>query len=129
MGGERSEAADPSFWPDVAPGPQAMTAGRIAQALRHPRAARAFGGAVQDLRAADATVLLLPADGGAHLELGYAVARGQKTVVLLEPHGADPVLPYKLAGLVTDDFDAVESYLFGARTSSPPSPSGRGGDA
>lgn len=52
------------------------------------------------LRTADATVLVLPCGRSAHLELGFAVANGQKTVVLLDDPLSEPEIMYLAASNV-----------------------------
>lgn len=49
------------------------------------------------LRASDATVLVLPCGRSAHLELGYAVASGQKTIVYLDTPLSEPEIMYLAA--------------------------------
>lgn len=52
------------------------------------------------IRNADATVLVLPCGRSAHLELGFAVANGQKTVVLLDDPLSEPEIMYLAASHV-----------------------------
>lgn len=66
------------------------------EALVHPVASATFREDVSDLSSADMTVLVLPSGKSAHLELGYAVASGQKTYVLLDEPVGEPELMYLL---------------------------------
>ena len=52
------------------------------KALDHPVAAAGFKLDMDALKACDACVLVLPCGRSAHLELGYAVGAGKKTIVL-----------------------------------------------
>lgn len=62
--------------------------------LTHPIAKAAFEKDMGALRAAEATVLVLPCGRSAHLELGWATGAGQKTVVLLDNPMSEPELMY-----------------------------------
>jgi hypothetical protein len=46
------------------------------------------------LQAADATVLVLPCGRSAHLELGWAVGAGKRTIILLDDPLSEPELMY-----------------------------------
>jgi hypothetical protein len=50
-----------------------------------PRTLEAFGLDMGALTRADATILILPCNRSAHLELGYARGAGQRTAVMLDP--------------------------------------------
>src|SRR3990167_4994167 len=62
--------------------------------LTHPIAKAAFSKDMNALRRADVTVLVLPCGRSAHLELGWAVGAGQRTVVLLDNPLSEPELMY-----------------------------------
>ena len=68
------------------------------EVLTHPVAKAAFAKDMTALKDADATVLVLPCGRSAHLELGYAVGAGQRTVVLLD----DPISEPELMHLMCD---------------------------
>lgn len=55
------------------------------EALVNPRTVEAFDLDMDALMKADTTILILPCNRSAHLELGYAVGAGQETAVLLDP--------------------------------------------
>ncbi len=63
------------------------------------------------LRAADATVLVLPCGRSAHLELGYAVGAGQGTIALLDDPMSEPELMVLMCGRVCVTVDEVVSAL------------------
>ncbi len=64
------------------------------------------------LRGAACTVLVLPAERSAHLELGYATGAGQHTVVYLPPGAVldEPDLMYRMCDyLISDKEELVET--------------------
>ena len=67
---------------------------RFRAGLAHPVAQRGFRLDMSALTSADATVLVLPCGRSAHLELGYAVGAGQRTIVLLDTPMSEPELMY-----------------------------------
>jgi hypothetical protein len=60
----------------------------------------------------DTCVLLLPCGNSAHLEAGYAVGQGKKTIIVTDvyPH-VIPELMYKFATKVVVDFTEALGYL------------------
>lgn len=67
---------------------------RFRAGLAHPIAQHGFRLDMSALTGADATVLVLPCGRSAHLELGYAVGAGQRTIVLLDTPMSEPELMY-----------------------------------
>lgn len=67
---------------------------RFRAGLAHPVAQHGFRLDMSALTSADATVLVLPCGRSAHLELGYAVGAGQRTIVLLDTPISEPELMY-----------------------------------
>jgi hypothetical protein len=63
------------------------------------------------LRRADVTVLVLPCGRSAHLELGYAVGAGQRTVVLLDNPLSEPELMYLMNTKICMNLDEVIEAL------------------
>jgi hypothetical protein len=58
---------------------------------------------------ADICVLVLPCGRSAHLEAGYAIGRGKKTLFFLHPDKFEPELMYRLGdGCVTNIQDLVK---------------------
>lgn len=96
-------------WMDVglATGNDVADPDEYLDALSHPRAVEGFASDKAAMEAADTFVLVLPCGRSAHLELGWAIGAGKRTVILLD----DPVTPelmYKLAdGIVTSVFDLL----------------------
>lgn len=104
--------------------------------IEHPVAIAGYDSDMAALEGADATVLLLPCNRSAHLELGYAVGREQRTAVWI-PSDADfgeygdrgagwsraidvegafradfePELMYRMVGLITDDVHELVGWL------------------
>ncbi len=65
------------------------------RALNDPIARKGFKSDMQALRDCLACVLVLPCGRSAHLELGWAVGHGKKTIVLLDDQ-SEPELMYKM---------------------------------
>lgn len=88
-------------WSEIDGGYKNWSADHYRAALAHPIAARGFGNDMDALDAADLVVLVLPCGRSAHLELGWAIGAGKKSIVLLD----DPITPelmYRMVGsLVT----------------------------
>lgn len=81
------------------------------QALRGGRSAEhVFGYDKHHLDTSDAVVLVLPAGKSGHLEAGYCIGRGKPVAILLDDPERWDVM-YKFAGLVTDDYSELVSWL------------------
>jgi hypothetical protein len=63
------------------------------------------------LAAAEATVLVLPCGRSAHLELGYAVGKGQRTFVLCDSTLDEVELMYLMNTRICLDIDEVIADL------------------
>ena len=81
------------------------------RALQHPRAVEGYASDIDALNDADATVLVLPCGRSAHLELGYATGRGQKTIVLLSEEKWEPELMYLMCDHLCESVDEVVRCL------------------
>ena len=79
------------------------------QALQHPIAREGFRRDREALQSCNACVLLLPCGRSAHLEAGYAAARGTATFVLAE----EPCEPELMYGLLSGIVCSVEELLAG----------------
>jgi nucleoside 2-deoxyribosyltransferase len=83
------------------------------RALDHPMARAGFALDMNALRACDACVLVLPCGRSAHLELGYAVGAGKRTIVFAaDAQGFEPELMY----LMCNEFVTSTSDLLNALT-------------
>lgn len=97
-------------WSDIDPAWEAWGWEAYLKALRSPVAQEGFRLDMDALRGADAVVLVMPCGRSAHLELGYAIGAGQRTVILLE--GAEePELMYLMADFVTASLEQVCAFL------------------
>ena len=78
------------------------------EALKHPLSDEGFSLDFRAMCWADAFALVLPCGRSAHLELGWAVGAGKKTVIMLDG-AVEPELMYKLVDHVCDDLvDLIE---------------------
>lgn len=97
-------------WEQLDPDWESWTAEEYIEHLGDPDAVAGFAADMAALRSADATVLVLPCGRSAHLELGYAVGRRQRTAVLLETR-SEPELMYKMVDLLTPDLAEIVEWL------------------
>lgn len=99
-------------WKQITEHPEALTDPALfGEVLTHPVAQAAFEKDMGALRGADATVLVLPCGRSAHLELGYAVAAGQRTVVLLDDPMSEPELMYLMCDHLCASVEEVVGVL------------------
>jgi hypothetical protein len=82
-------------WSEIDAGWQRWSPTQFRQALKHPIACEGFRRDREALESCDACVLVLPCGRSAHLEAGYAAARGADTFVLAE-EPCEPELMYRL---------------------------------
>lgn len=95
------EPGDDGFsWREIDGGWESWSPTQFRDALKHPTAARGFGFDERALREAGATLLVLPCGKSAHLELGYAIGRGQRTAIFM-PEQDTPELMYRWSQLLT----------------------------
>lgn len=83
------------------------------EVLTHPVATEAFAKDMNALRAADATVLVLPCGRSAHLELGWACGAGRPTCVLLDDPISEPELMHLMTTKICLTMDEVIRFLEG----------------
>ena len=81
------------------------------EVLTHPLARAGFEADMGALRAAAATVLVLPCGRSAHLELGWAAGHGQRTIVLLDDPISEPELMYLMNTTICVTLDEVLEAL------------------
>jgi hypothetical protein len=100
-------------WRQVSPIPPAeWTAEQFREVLKHPVAQHGFGLDMGALKWCDACVLVRPCGRSAHLELGYAVGAGKRTIVLLtEPPPFEPELMYIMCDSICVSLDEVVADL------------------
>lgn len=88
-------------WQDQFIDAQLRDPGRLRdEVLSSPTARDAFDADMAALRAADATVLVMPCWSSAHLELGLAIGLKQQTFVLLDDPVSKPELMWLSAGAI-----------------------------
>jgi hypothetical protein len=92
-------------WSEIDENWREWTATQYLNALSHPIAKAGFKSDMDALRACDVCVLVLPSGRSAHLEHGWAVGAGKRTIVLLLPP-IEPDLMYLMC-------DAVETTISG----------------
>ena len=68
-------------WHEIDPDWQQWTPARYREALADPRAHEGFHLDMDALKACDTLLLVLPCGRSAHLELGYAIGQGKKTLI------------------------------------------------
>lgn len=104
-------------WSEIDPEWKGWQWEEFLKSLQHPIAQAGFKKDMDALRWAEATVLVMPCGRSAHLELGYAIGAGQKTVILLED--GEPELMYLMADFVTGSLEQVAQFLRRERESRP----------
>lgn len=82
----------------------------VLRALAQPRAREGFENDMRALRDAEVCVLVLPCGKSAHLELGWAVGAGRRTVVLLDDP-AEPDLMHLMVDRICLTLDEVVEEL------------------
>ena len=100
-------------WSDICPAAY-PNLHELRDVLRHPVAAKAMQSDFDAMKEAEVVVMALPCGKSAHLELGWAVGAGKKTVILMESYGrAAPELSYRLADHIVDSVAALLVLLAG----------------
>src|SRR5580693_2108835 len=100
-------------WRFCAPDPEALKDPRRFrdEVLPHASCKKGFDFDMNALRAADATVLVLPCGRSAHLELGWATGHGQRTIVLLDDPMTEPELMYLMNSAICTSIAEVVEWL------------------
>lgn len=100
-------------WSEIDPNWRSWTTEQFRKALNHPIAVDGFTLDMNALRWCDACVLVLPCGRSAHLELGYAVGAGKKTIALALPEFGphEPELMYRMLNAVCLSVDEVKEAL------------------
>lgn len=81
-----------------------------ARMIEHPRALEGFAADMGALQRADVVLLVLPCGKSAHLELGYAVGAGKRTVILAEDP-IEPELMYRMVDYITPSLFDLLGWL------------------
>ncbi len=96
-------------WSEIDPDWEDWTQLDYLRGLRHDLALDGFKKDMDALRRADAVVLVMPCGRSAHLELGWAVGAGRRTVILLSD--GEPELMNLMVDHIATDLNDVQSWL------------------
>ena len=98
-------------WSEIDPDWLAWSPERYVQLVQSsPIARHGYGRDKAALDWCDTCVLLLPSGRSAHLEAGYAIGQGKRTIIYLRPEKFEPELMYLLgAAIVTTDHDLLKA--------------------
>lgn len=96
-------------WTEIDPEWKSWSPEAFRLALDHPVAVDGFSLDMKALAACDVCVLVMPCGRSAHLELGYAVGAGKKTIVLLAD--GEPELMYRMVDFLCTSMDEVLQAL------------------
>lgn len=101
-------------WEEIAGGWKTWTPRQFIEALEHPIAAEGFTADWSAMQWADAFVLVMPCGRSAHLEAGWAIGAGKPTAISFDPaESFEAELMYRMADLITDDSEAILTWLAG----------------
>lgn len=81
------------------------------KALDHRIAQGAFKSDMSALEQSKYCILVLPCGRSAHLEAGYAVGAGKPTYIYIPESKTEPELMYKMATMITNNFDDIVEDL------------------
>lgn len=91
-------------WSEIDPDWQAWRATDYRDKLNHPRAVEGFASDFDAMKWADCCVLVLPCGRSAHLELGWSVGAGKRTIIMTRD-GEEPELMAKMADAICVSLD------------------------
>ena len=92
-------------WSDIDPDWEEWSSAKLIDELEHPLASKGFMTDMEGLDWADAVVMVMPCGRSSHLELGYAVGKKKRTIILLSQ--SEPELMYKMADYLVTDIDQM----------------------
>ena len=92
-------------WSDIDPDWEKWSSDKLIDGLEHPLASKGFTTDMEGLDWADAVVMVMPCGRSSHLELGYAVGKNKRTIILLSQ--SEPELMYKMADYLVTDIDQM----------------------
>ena len=98
-------------WSEIDPDWQAWTPEEFKSNLLHPLARDGYASDILGLKWCDAAVLVMPCGRSAHLELGYAIGAGKRSVILLSD--GEPELMYGMADTICTSISGVLVALDG----------------
>ncbi|MCR6647780.1 MAG: hypothetical protein NVV70_06430 [Cellulomonas sp.] len=97
-------------WSEIDPWWRSWTAEEYIAALEHPLAVAGYASDFAAMQWADTFVLVLPCGRSAHLELGWAVGAGKRTVIITRD-GEEPELMAKMVDHIAVGLDDALDYL------------------
>ena len=107
---------DGFHWSEVMPSfrsadDQGVTPEDYLQGIQHERAIEGFDLDFEAMEWADTCVLVLPCGRSAHLELGWFVGQGRRTVILLDGPLVTPELMYRMVDYIAPSFNDLLGYF------------------
>jgi hypothetical protein len=105
-----AEGNDGFSWRSIDPNWERWTPDALRRGLQHATAEEGFNFDMSALRWCEACVLVQPCGRSAHLELGWAVGAGKRTIVYLAD-GCEPELMYKMCAHMATTLDEVCGFL------------------
>ncbi len=90
--------------------PAEITSGELFKFLQHPRVDSIFRNDMKALVESDAVVCVLPCGRSAHLELGYGIGAGKRTVLLWHD-GDAPDIMHKAVDAIVFDVSEIPAAL------------------
>ena len=100
--------------------PEEMAATELFNFLEHPQVQSIFHNDMEALRESDAVVCVLPCGRSAHLELGYGIGAGKRTVLLWHD-GDAPDIMHKAVDRIVFNVADIPQALEGRPTPAPQS--------
>lgn len=97
-------------WSEVDGGWQTWSPKQYIKALSHPIAKAGYKSDKDAMDWADTFVMVMPCGRSAHLEMGYAIGKGKRTIIL-QLDAAEPELMYKLADDIVTDLNDLIDFL------------------
>ena len=97
-------------WSDIDPDWKNWTTQQYLRALGTDRGKYGFIRDMDALKNCDVCILVLPCGKSAHLELGYAVGAGKKTLVYM-PEAQEPELMYGMVDEIVETFEDVVAWV------------------
>lgn len=99
-------------WKQVDPLAAMATNKRYLEHIDNELCEKAFQNDMQALTQCDVCVMLMPCGNSAHAEMGYAVGADKPVAIFLgDDDSLRPDLMWKMANLITDNQEKLESWL------------------
>ena|SRR5688572_10938450 len=98
-------------WEQLDGNHKSWTPEQYIQLLSHDIANQGYKADIDALDECDICVLLLPCGRSAHLEAGYAIGQGKRTLIFISNEKFEPELMYKAADLITHKIEDIYQWL------------------